>query len=262
MGYISIIIKKIFPDLAYQNHRLIIYIKIIFHYLAGVILYFGFRFKCPCCGGCFRKFLPAGSKLRLNAVCPACGSFERHRLLWLYLKNKREIFKDNFKLFDIAPVAFWQLKIKYFSKIDYVSADISSPLAMLKIDITNIPLRDRQFDGVICCHILEHVPDDNQAMKEILRVLKPDGWAIIQSPVDINREKTYEDLKIVVPEARERIFGQEDHLRIYGKDYKSRLEQAGFKVTVDDYIKELDDNLIKQYSLMREEKIYFCLKSR
>ncbi|MEG3066539.1 methyltransferase domain-containing protein [Acetomicrobium sp.] len=115
-----------------------------------------------------------------------------------------------------------------------------------------------QFDCIICYHVLEHIPDDQMAMKEIFRVLKPGGWAILQVP--ILRDKTFEDPSVITPEDRERVFGQRDHVRIYGLDYKDRLEQAGFSVKVDDYVKQLSSDVIERYGLMKDENIYFCSK--
>lgn len=257
MGYTRRILEKVLPQ---KYHTVIPYAEVIAGYLFGGIFYFGFRFKCPCCGGYFRKFLPAGLKHQPNAVCPVCRCFERHRLLWLYLKNKTNFFKSNLKVLDIAPVPFLQLRFKALPTIDYISADISSPRAMLKMDITNIPLRDNQFDCIICYHVLEHIPDDRKAITELFRVLKPGGWAIIQSALDINRGKTFEDPSVALPEDRERIFGWKDHVRIYGKDYKERLEQSGFVVRVDNYVKELEGRLVKRYGLTEDEEIYFCSK--
>ena len=222
--------------------------------------YIGNKYVCPCCNGHFRKFLPHGVNPRANAKCPKCGSLERHRLLWLYLKNRTNFFSDKLKVLDIAPMQFFQEKCKKLPNLDYVSADISSPLAMIKMDITNINLPDNQFDCIICYHVLEHIPDDQKAMRELYRVLKPGGWAILQSPIDFNRDKTYEDQNILLPDERERIFGQKDHVRIYGRNYKNRLERAGFTITLDNYIEELGDDKIKKYGLMKDEIIYFCTK--
>jgi SAM-dependent methyltransferase len=133
---------------------------------------------------------------------------------------------------------------------------------MLRMDITRISLTDNQFDCVICYHVLEHIPDDQKAMRELFRVLKPGGWAILQSPIDFNHDKTFEDPSIVSPDERERFFGQNDHVRIYGRDYKDRLEKAGFVVKVDDYVQQLGDSAIKKYGLMRDEKIHFCSKPK
>ena len=222
--------------------------------------YVGNEVACPCCNGHFRRFLSFGAKPRPHAQCPRCGSLERHRLLWVYLRDRTNFFKDNLKVLDIGPMQFFQQKCKALPNLDYVSADISAPLAVLRIDITHIPLPYDQFDCIICYHVLEHIPDDEKAMRELFRVLKPSGWAILQSPVDHNRDETFEDPNVVSDEERERLFGQKDHVRRYGRDYKNRLERAGFTVKLDSYVRELEDDKVKQYGLRKDEIICFCTK--
>lgn len=231
-------------------------------YIYGIILYFGLRFKCPCCGGHFRKFLTFGVKPRPNAQCPRYNSLERHRLIWLYLKNRTNFFSDNFKVLHFAPEYIFQKTFKSLPNLEYINVDLNSPLAMIKIDITNVPFKDNYFDVILCSHVLEHVMDDQLAMRELFRVLKPGGWAILQVPIDFKRDKTFEDPNIVSAEDRARIFGQKDHVRIYGRDYKDRLEKAGFTVKVDNYVRQLGTDVIKKYSLMKEQGIYFCIKPK
>jgi len=221
---------------------------------------FGSRLECPCCGGRFWEFLPFGVTPRPNALCPGCGSLERHRLLWLYLKDRTNFFTDRLRVLDVAPTRFFSEQCTRLQNLDYVSADLSSPLANLQMDITDIPLPDNSFDCIICCHVLEHIPDDRKAMKELWRTLAPGGWAIIQSPIDASRDKTFEDPRVVSPEDRKRLFGQSDHVRIYGRDYKDRLEEAGFIVRLDKYVQELGSRRVRIYSLGSEDEIYFCSK--
>jgi SAM-dependent methyltransferase len=253
--HVELILKKFIPARYYPQAE-----RIYFNWRG--LRYLGFRLTCPCCNGHFRKFLPFGVKPIPNVLCPRCYSQERHRLLQIYLKSRTNFFKDSLKVLDIAPTQFFREKCKSLPNLDYLSADISSPLAMLRMDITRISLTDNQFDCVICYHVLEHIPDDQKAMRELFRVLKPGGWAILQSPIDFNQDKTFEDPSIVSPDERERFFGQNDHVRIYGRDYKDRLEKAGFVVKVDDYVQQLGDSAIKKYGLMRDEKIHFCSKPK
>lgn len=233
-------------------------IKQDYLYFRGLV-FLGFRFICPCCNWHFRRFLPYGVKSRPNAQCPRCESVERHRLLCLYLKEKTTFFKDNLKVLDIAPNQFLQKKFKSLSNIDYISVD-DSGLADITADITEIPLEDNSLDVIICYHVLEHIPNDRKAIRELSRVLKPSGWALIQSPIDLSLNKTFEDPTIVTPQERERVFGQSDHVRIYGKDYKERLEEAGFKVSIDNYVRGLKSSTIKKYVLSDNELIYLCSK--
>lgn len=222
------------------------------------ILYYGSTVTCPICGGNFRRFLPRGS--RKGVFCPRCGAKERHRLLWLYLLRVSDIFDRNLKMLHFAPEPFFQSRFKKSGNIDYISADLYSPRAMIKQDITSLTLDDNTFDVIFCSHVLEHVEDDKKAMGELFRVLKPDGWAMIQVPLDINRQKTYEDPSITSPEAREKAFGQHDHVRHYGLDIKNRLSDTGFSVDQIDYLAELPRQEIEIHGLDNEEYFYICKK--
>ncbi len=233
--------------------------------------YTGRKFACPLCGGHFRKMFSRGlnnpvlkeNKViggvrRLNSRCPRCLSFDRERLVYLYLKNKTSVFSDRIKLLHMAPERNLQKALRASNSIDYVSADLNSPLAEFKRDITNIKYKDCIFDVIICNHVLEHIPNDKKAMAELYRVLKVGGWAILQVPVSLKLQKTYEDSTITTPEEREKAFGQKDHVRIYGKDYEDRLKQAGFSVDVYDFVKELGEPLANKYALLKKEKLYIC----
>jgi predicted SAM-dependent methyltransferase len=143
--------------------------------------------------------------------------------------------------------------------LDYITADIKSPFAKLWTDIASIPFQDQSIDVILCNHVLEHVPDDLAASKELFRILKPGGWGILQSPIDNTRDETFEDSRVVEPEDRERIFGQHDHVRIYGRDYKARLERAGFSVNQDSFSHQLDAASVRRYGLV-DQDVFFCFK--
>ena len=201
------------------------------------MLYVGKGKECPLCGCQRRKFIPYGYvKPRENALCPNCLSLERHRLLWLWLLRESDIGRGAMalpRLLHIAPeVALMRKFRKMYAreKERYVTADLESPLADMHFDVQEIPIEDGAFDCVICNHILEHVEDDRKALKEIFRILRRGGWGVILSPVELEREKTFEDDTITDREERTRIFGQYDHRRIYGRDYTERLQEAGFEV--------------------------------
>jgi ubiquinone/menaquinone biosynthesis C-methylase UbiE len=145
--------------------------------------------------------------------------------------------------------------------LEYITADIESPLAKVKMDVHAIPFEANTFNVVFCNHVMEHVKDDILAMREIHRVLKPGGWAIIQSPVYLELPQTIEDPEITDPAERERIYGQNDHMRKYGRDYGERLRKAGFLVNEDKFLQELPQETRKRYALPKEEIIFFCEKS-
>ncbi len=222
----------------------------------------GNNVECPICEISYRKFLPYGRlNPRPNALCPDSLSLERHRLMWLYLRDRTDFFNKPHKLLHIAPELCFIKHFKGMDNLDYTTADIESPLADVKMDVHDIPFNDNTFDVVFCNHVMEHVDDDIKAMSEIHRVLKPGGWAIIQSPQDYSREETLEDPTITDPKERERIYWQNDHVRLFGMDYGKRLEKAGFQVTEDRYVMELAEDVVKKYALPPKEIIYFCAKN-
>lgn len=225
------------------------------------IFYAGNKVEDPISGKKYRKFLPYGRiHPRENALSPGSLSLERHRLMWLYLKEKTNFFTAPLKVLHIAPEYCFLKRFEAMKNLEYITADLESPLAKVKMDVHKIPFPNNTFDACFCNHVMEHVDNDILAMSEIYRVLKPGGWAIIQSPIDNNREKTYEDPSITQPEDRERAFGQNDHVRAYGRDYAERLRNAGFNVTEDNFAQHLGDEQIKRFGLDKGEIIYFCIK--
>lgn len=217
-------------------------------------LYFkGDQFTDPIDGSSYRKFLPYGyQNLRQNALCPGTLSLERHRLLWLYLDRKTTFLTDSIRVLHIAPEQVFYKKFKSFSHWDYTTSDLHSPLADVKADICALPFEDNSYDFILCNHVLEHIPNDLKAMEELYRVLKPGGIAILQVPLEEDRENTFEDDAITDQQERTRIFGQYDHVRVYGQDYYNRLEEVGFKATAVDFIKEISAADVKRFALPTE----------
>ncbi len=229
------------------------------------LFYRGNEVECPICRSQYKKFLPygRGASARNNVLCPHCQSLERHRLIWLYLQEKTDFFTAPHKMLHIAPESCFIDRFEKMQQLDYITADLESPLAKVKMDIHEIPFDDHTFDVAMCNHVMEHVNDDIKAMSEIHRVLKPGGWAIIQVPMmKPGLKVTYEDQSITEPQARYEAFGQEDHVRMYGEDYGLRLMQGGFQVKEDEFVKQLDPKLVKRYALPGNEIIYFCEKER
>lgn len=239
------------------------YLQLFSHIVlkAVSIFYVGKNVQCPVCEKSFRKFLPYGRKARENALCPNCLSLERHRLMWLFLKERTDFFQSSKKILHIAPEICFIDRFETIHKDNYITADIESPLAKVKLDVHDMPFPDNSFDITFCNHVMEHVKDDIKAMSEVYRVLKPGGFAIIQIPeFHPMPEKTYEDDSITDPKQREKHFGQDDHVRLYGKDYPDRLRSVGFMVTEDEYVNELDEQTQKLYALPKGEVINFCKK--
>ncbi len=226
-----------------------------------VLFYAGKRHTCNVCERSFRKLLPYGRiNPRTNALCPNCLSLERHRLMWLYLQQKTNFFSAPLKLLHIAPEICFIKKFKSMDNLEYTTADLESPLADVHMDVHHMPFDNNTFDVVFCNHVMEHVTDDIKAMKEILRVLTPGGWAIIQSPQDDKLEVTFEDPTIATPEDREKAYGQSDHLRTYGRDYAKRLATAGFEVLADRFVYNLPKDIKQKHALPEDEIIYYCMK--
>ena len=213
---------------------------------------------CPICKKS-SYFGAAGVLARQKAKCPFCGSLERHRLLWLFLQKQTDFFSNvNIIILHVAPESCYEKQFKKIHKNNYITADLQNPKAMVKMDITNIQYPDKEFDVVICNHVLEHIIDDIKAMGEFYRVLKNDGWAILSVPIT-DLEKTYEDKSIITEADRKKAFGQGDHVRQYGKDYVDRLKKVGFNAEIISWRQITNEDELKKMSIIKEN-IYFCKK--
>ncbi|RKS43434.1 methyltransferase family protein [Gillisia mitskevichiae] len=221
----------------------------------------GSKYTDPIDGKSFRKFLPYGyEQQRENVLSPSTLSLERHRLLWLYLKNETGLFTEKIKLLHFAPEQAFYKRFQKMENLKYTTTDLNSPLADVKADICNLPFKDNSFNFILCNHVLEHIPDDTKAMKELYRVLSPGGIAILQIPQELNRATTFEDNSITSKKERARIFGQYDHVRVYGRDYFDKLRSIGFKVKEVDYTNMLTPSEIDSYRLAPGEVIPVCSK--
>ena len=222
----------------------------------------GNKYTDPIDGKSFSKFLPYGYiNQRENVLSPSTLSLERHRLLWLYLKNETEFFTKNLKVLHFAPEQAFYKRFRKLKNLDYTTTDLNSPLADVQADICDLPFKENEFNFIFCNHVLEHIPDDTKAMQELYRILKPGGTAILQIPQDLDREKTFEDDSITDRKERERIFGQYDHVRIYGRDYFEKLRSIGFQVEEVAYTEKLSAEEIDKYRLAKREVIPVCYKN-
>ncbi|WP_339625228.1 methyltransferase domain-containing protein [uncultured Winogradskyella sp.] len=209
----------------------------------------------------FNSFLPYGyGKQRANVLSPSTLSLERHRLLWLYLKDETNFFSKDQSVLHFAPEQCFLKRFKKLNHLEYTTTDLLSPIADVKADICDLPFKDNSYDVILCNHVLEHIPDDTKAMQELYRVMKPGGYGIFQIPQDLNRETTFEDNSITDKTERAQIFGQYDHVRIYGRDYFNKLRSIGFTVKEVDYTAQLLETDIDKYRLAKGEIIPIVYK--
>ena len=222
----------------------------------------GKKFTDPIDEKSYRKFLPYGyENIRENALAPGTLSLERHRLFWLYLKNETSFFtSENLRVLHFAPEQAFLKRFRKLKHLQYTTTDLNSPIADVKADICDLPFEDNAYDFIICNHVLEHIPNDTKAMQELYRVLAPGGTAILQVPYDKNRAATFEDNSITDRDERARIFGQYDHVRIYGMDYFKKLGAIGFQADAVDYTASLSEAEITKYRLPKGELIPVCRK--
>jgi SAM-dependent methyltransferase len=237
-------------------------LKILSYFLKGN------NVECPVCSKRYITFLPFGLKYkRANALCINCFSLERHRLIWLFLKQKTKLFTapQKIRMLHVAPEACYYDSFYRNPQIEYYPVDLfeegyTYPKGTINMDITKMQFSNNFFDVIICNHVLEHIPDDKLAMKELQRVLHKDGWAIIQVPIEKGLQMTIEDPTVTDPAEREKLFGQEDHVRQYGLDFTERLISTGFFVNVD----KLNDSFSRKekfkYGLPKNTDIYYCTK--
>lgn len=223
--------------------------------------YRGERYTDPIDGKSYRSFLPYGyGHQRENVLAPGTLSLERHRLLWLFLKEKTNFFSAPLKVLHFAPEQAFYRRFRELDNLDYTTTDLHSPLADVKADICDLPFEDNSFDVILCNHVLEHIPDDQKAMQELYRILKPGGWGVLQIPQDLNREHTFEDDSITDPAERARIFGQYDHVRIYGRDFFDKLRSVGFKVTEEAMAGQMPKEKADTYRIDPKEIIPLVFK--
>ena len=237
---------------------ILIRLSYIFSFFSPVF-YGGNKYECPVCEGHFRKFLPYGYEgysERENVLCPKCLTLERHRVLWLYLKEETDFFSKPRKMLHIAPDQPFLGRFRKMKHLDLTTADLFSPLADVKCDIQDMPFEDNTFDVIFCNHVLEHVDDDKKAMSELHRVMKPGGFGIFQVPIDYNRATTFEDSSITSEEDRVKHYWQKDHVRLFGLDYPSKLESVGFKPQRIDVANDVGAELKDRYRLGDYDKVY------
>lgn len=199
-------------------------------------------------------------RVRSLGYCPRCNSKARHRRWWLFLQEETNLFKDPLRLLHVSPNYCMSRRLIHFPNLEYVGVDSNHHRNITaRMNLPKAALADDSFDAAICMHVLEHIPDDLEAMRELYRVLKPGGWAGVSVPIRLD-QKTFEDPSITDPLDREKAFGETVHVRYYGYDLEDRLTTAGFKVNLFRG-KDVDLQSQLKYGLRDDENIFMCRKN-
>jgi len=225
------------------------------------VVFLGGARYCPVCESRVRRFVGGGHHGgdRPDAKCPVCGSEERHRLLWLFIRTETDVLDSAGKrILDVAPAACLRRRLQRVPGVDYIAVDAAADSECVRANITELPFRDEWFDLVLCSHVLEHVANDMAAMRELARVLKKQGLAIIQVPV--TAVETHEDASIREADDRDRVFGWPDHVRRYGPDIRGRLEMAGFDVHRYAPVHLLGYRERCRFAIPEDEDLFLCEK--
>jgi SAM-dependent methyltransferase len=217
-------------------------------------------FCCPCCDRTCIDWVDYSPTYR-EVVCPNCESQPRHRALVLYLKTCTDFYTAPLSVLHIGPESFLRRRFSALSNLRYMTADLMRSSVDLKMDVTCMPFGDNSYDVILASHVLEHIEDDRAAMREVLRVLKPGGFAFLQVPLDSRQPKTLEDPAIRLPHERLRVYLQEDHVRLYGRDYFDRLVQAGFVIRIANLAASLPKDQVRRYGLWQAEDLIFGHKA-
>lgn len=221
------------------------------------VRHWGRGFRCPICRATLRAFRPWGDPADKQKLCPVCYSLERHRLVWLYLQQETELLTGVSSILHVAPEWGLQRAFRRCRGVRYLSIDLASLDAQVNMDVTALDLPSNSFDAVLCSHVLEHIPDDRKALAEILRVLKPNGFALLLVPIH-SLDRTYEDPALTTPAERLKAFGQEDHVRRCGLDYPDRFREAGFSVDVLRYSERLSNEEAVSMGVDHVEDLFVC----
>lgn len=229
--------------------------------------YAGNTVYCPCCKGSFSKFIEVGPK-REPMLCPKCRSNDRDRFFWLFLEKNPDFFKPGIKLLHISPETIYYNRFKKIPDVDYTAGDkfvlqfgSTYPPDTIYLDITDMPeYPDNTFDFIFCSHVLEYINEDKKALKELYRVLKPGGKAIISVPINFGTYQTLEDPSVTDPKEQERLYGDTGHLRYYGDDYFERVQEAGFKTNFIPVADFIAPEMIKKCVIKPLDIVHLCYK--
>jgi SAM-dependent methyltransferase len=217
----------------------------------------GANVHCPVCDNDFDRFKDDWN--RPGALCWRCGAQERHRAQWLLFERRPQLLAETRSLLHFSAEWCLRRRLGALPGLRYVTSDLDpAQPADLRLDIAALALPDGAFDAVVCSHVLEHVPDDAAAMRELRRVTAPDGFTLVMVPLALDRAATYEDPSITGPEDRRREFLQHDHVRLYAPDIADRLRAAHFDVEVVDLARELGPAGAARHGLLASDLIFLC----
>lgn len=230
-----------------------------------ILLILAYRFlrphkhKCILCDSYIYKFLPyrggsAGSAPLMRSLkvvgsdmdnfsCPWCGCHDRERHLYMYMKASG-IFNrlSKWNVIHFAPEKILSKRITAMRPKNYIKCDLNPQATdVMRVDILDMPFNECTFDILIANHVMEHVADDLRALAEIHRVLKPGGYAILQTPFSSKLQKTWSDPGLDTDESRFHAYGQEDHVRLYGLDIFDRYKNAGLTSCVKQHEELLEE---------------------
>jgi SAM-dependent methyltransferase len=212
--------------------------------------------RCPICERGWDRFKDDWN--RPDALCWRCGSHERHRAQWLLFERRPHLLAGAGRLLHFAPEWCLRRRLSRHGGFEYVTADLDPAGVDLRLDVTRLDLPDGAFDAVVCSHVLEHVPDDAAAMRELRRVTRPGGWCLVLVPLDVERATTYEDPAVTNPEDRLREFRQPDHVRLYAPDVEQRLRAAGFAVEAIRPAAEFGEEAARRARLLPSDWLFLC----
>ncbi len=241
--------------------------------------FWGGHYKCIVCGRYIRNYFSFSDDLQYNAKsngfiydfrrietlnfenynCPFCMSSDRERLYMIFLERYLKEIAHKCSILDFAPSLVFSNKLRVTPKIKYTSADLFRKDVDIQLDICDMKvLMDAKFDFIICSHVLEHVPDPDKAMREILRIIAPNGKAIIMVPLFWDVHSTSEDSRHTTDKLRLQHYGQEDHVRLFSReDFLNRLDLAGFKVE-QLRSSDFDPQKIKENAISDNSILYVC----
>ena len=227
--------------------------------------------ECLLCGQQLEKFEGAGEKkeiflekkiigggYRENAVCPYCGAMDRTRWLYWVIKEQTDMLKRKCTVIHFAPEKSLRKMLVQTPDCDYYPCDFCME-GLPKVDVTNMIYKDHMADFIIINHVLEHVKNEEKAVSELKRVLKEDGKLIMSFPI-CTEQKTYEDETVISEADKEKYYGQKDHVRLYGTDFKERFENYGLRVQIYSPKDYLTSTQIERYGLIKDDIIMVCSK--